>query len=345
MIVQKPQFPNPKNLKEDTPSSGNVPMRPIRVAVVGVGYLGSFHTEKYAHMDHVQLVGVVDADPARAKAVADKFNTRSFSDHRQLLGRVDAVSIAVPTPQHFIISRDFLEHDVDILIEKPMTTRLCEADELIKIAEQRRRIIQVGHLERFNPAVVALGQIVKEPRFIESHRLGLFKERGTDVSVVLDLMIHDIDIILSFVRCDLKHIHAAGIAVVTEQLDIANARLEFVNGCVANVTASRISMKNERKIRLFQKDAYISVDFANHDIILIRKDKKASGGIIPGMQIDKMSFAGKDALEDELKSFIAAVRNREAPQVTGQMGRDALKIALSIMEQINSTHGLLLGGK
>jgi predicted dehydrogenase len=318
-------------------------MDTIRVGVVGVGYLGSFHAEKYARMNHVDLVGVVDADPARAKVVAGKFNTQHFSDHRQLLGQVDAVSIAVPTPQHFVVSRDFLENDVDVLIEKPMTTRLAEADELIRIAEGRKLIIQVGHLERFNPAVVALAEIVKQPRFIESHRLSIFKERGTDVSVVLDLMIHDIDIILNLVRSELVHIHAAGIAVITEQLDIANARLEFANGCVANVTASRISTKNERKIRLFQRNAYISVDFANRDITLIRKDENAVGDIIPGMQIDKMNFAGKDALEDELKSFISAVRKRQMPEVTGQMGRDALKIALSIMDQINSTSSELLG--
>jgi predicted dehydrogenase len=276
--------------------------------------------------------------------VAERFHTRHFSDHRQLFGRVDAVSIAVPTPQHFAISRDFLDNGVDVLIEKPMTTRLDEADELIRIAEAKQRIIQVGHLERFNPAVVALAGIAHHPRFIESHRLGTFKERGTDVSVVLDLMIHDIDIILSFVRCQPKEIRAAGIAVITDEVDIANARLEFENGCVANVTASRISTKIERKIRLFQKDAYISVDFANLDISVIRRDDQAVGTVIPGMQIEKRSFAGKDALEDELKSFIAAVRLRKVPQVTGQMGRDALRIALAIMDQIKSTRSSILGG-
>jgi predicted dehydrogenase len=309
-------------------------MKTIRAAVVGVGYLGKFHAEKYARMEGVQLVGVVDGDPTRAKEVANLHQTQAYTDYRQLLGQVDAVSIAVPTPHHFEISKDFLLSNVDLLIEKPITISLDEADELVRLADQKDLIIQVGHLERFNPAVVALENKITTPRFIESHRLATFKERGTDVSVVLDLMIHDIDIILNFVRSDLTQIHAAGIPVITDQVDIANARLTFANGCVANVTASRISTKNERKIRLFQQDAYISVDFANHAIDIIRKDPNHKNGIIPGMQVNHLSFTHGDALDDELKSFINSVRNRTPAEVTGQMGRDALKIALSIMDQI-----------
>lgn len=199
----------------------------LRIGVVGAGYLGKFHAEKYAAMDGAQLVGVVDTDRETAEAVAGKCGTKAFADYRDLFGKVDAVSIVVPTPAHFQVGRDFLKNDVDIMIEKPMTTTLAEADELIRISESRGLIIQVGHLERFNSAVVALRDIVKKPMFIESHRLSIFKERGTDVSVVLDLMIHDIDIILNFVRSEIKTIHAAGIPVISGHVDIANARLEF----------------------------------------------------------------------------------------------------------------------
>ncbi|MCJ8500755.1 Gfo/Idh/MocA family protein [Desulfatitalea alkaliphila] len=311
----------------------------LRVGVVGVGYLGKFHAEKYARMPDVTLVGVVDADRRQADAVAQQLGTRALYDHKELLGQVDAVSIVVPTHHHFAISRDFLNHDVDVLIEKPMTEKLSEADELIRLAERHGCLIQVGHLERFNPAVVALDGVVQQPMFIESHRLSQFKERGLDVSVVLDLMIHDIDIILNFVQSPVKSIHAAGISVISGQVDIANARLEFQCGCVANVTASRISMKNERKIRLFQRDAYISVDFANNEITMVRPDGNGTvaDGVIPGMRIDQRCFTKADALDDELKSFVKAVRLRQPPEVTGVMGRDALKIALSIMDQIQRT--------
>jgi len=312
-------------------------MKKLRVGVVGVGYLGKFHAEKYSLMDDVDLVGVVDTNISQAEDVAGKVNTKAYPGHEDLLGKVDAVSIVVPTPAHYAVAKEFLENDVDVLIEKPMTTSLAEADELIRLSESRGLIIQVGHLERFNPAVVALQDIVKKPMFIESHRLSIYKERCTDVSVVLDLMIHDIDIISNFVRSDIISIHAAGTPVISGHVDIANARLEFKNGCVANVTASRISTKNERKIRLFQNDAYVSVDFASHEITIVQQTNKGAGGLIPGMDINKLCFIKGDALEDELKSFVKAVSRREAPEVTGQMGRDALKIALSIMEQISIT--------
>jgi len=249
----------------------------------------------------------------------------------------------VPTPVHFSVAKDFLENGVDVLIEKPMTITLEEADELIRFSASKGRIIQVGHLERFNPAVVALRDIVEKPMFIESHRLSIYKDRCTDVSVVLDLMIHDIDIILNFVKSDIDTIRAAGASVVSGSVDIANARLEFKSGCVANVTASRISTKNERKIRLFQKNTYISVDFANKGITIVKKNGQAEPSLIPGMNIRQISFSEGDALEDELKSFVKAVKEREIPEVTGQMGRDALKIALSIMNQISDTSSRFLG--
>ncbi len=317
-------------------------MKKLRVGVVGAGYLGRFHAEKYARMDDVELVCVVDIDKSRAEDVAGRFNTKAYSHHQYLFGKVDAVSIVVPTPAHFSVAKDFLENDIDVLIEKPMAETTEEADELIRFSKSKNLIIQVGHLERFNPAVVALQNIIKKPMFIESHRLSIYKDRCTDVSVVLDLMIHDIDIILNFVRSEITGIHAAGIPVISGQVDIANARLEFKSGCIANVTASRISTKNERKIRLFQKNAYISVDFANQGITVIQQNDNIEGGLIPGMEIKQLSFKKGDALEDELKSFVKAVRRREAPEVTGQMGRDALKIALSIMKQISDTNSRFL---
>jgi len=315
-------------------------MKRLQVGVVGVGYLGKFHAQKYRSMPDVELVGVVDPDPVQGEKVASENATAYFRDHRSLYGKVDAISVAAPTPTHFSIARDFLKQNVDVLIEKPMTSRIEDADELIRIAESNGSIIQVGHLERFNPAVVELRGRIDQPRFIESHRLSIYQGRCTDVSVVLDLMIHDIDLILNLVGSTIKSVHAAGIEVVSENIDIANARLEFDNGAVANVTASRISAKNERKLRLFQKDAYISIDFADHKITLVHPESNHGDDIIPGMKIEELKFDKGDALDDELKSFVHSVKHRQQPLVTGQMGRDALKTALTIMAQIkkNSQH-------
>ena len=314
------------------------PKEKIRVGVIGTGYLGKFHAEKYARMEDVDLVGVADIDSKAAEEVARQHHTRAYSDHRQLLEMVDAVSVVVPTSLHFDISRDFLDHNVDVLIEKPMTTNLEEADALISFADSKGLIIQVGHLERFNPAVVALRGIVNQPMFIESHRLSIYKDRALDVSVVLDLMIHDIDLISNIVGAGITEIRAAGVPVTTNEVDIANARLEFDSGCVANVTASRVSMKNERKIRLFQRDAYISVDFANHGITMIRRNDQVRDSLIPGMEIRQLDFEKGDALEDELKAFVQAVAMRKPPEVDGRVGRNALQIALKVMEQINTTN-------
>jgi predicted dehydrogenase len=284
------------------------------------------------------LVGVVDTNQARATEVAARFRTRAFTDYRELFGQADAVSVAVPTENHFSVGADCMNHDLDVLIEKPMTSTLEQADELINIAQSRKQILQIGHLERFNPAVVALEDIVQNPLFIEAHRLGIFKNRSTDVSVVLDLMIHDIDIIMNIVKSEIKSIQAAGAPVICEHADIANVRLEFASGCVANVTASRISTKNERKIRLFQKDAYVSVDFTSREITLIRRDESTTcaDNLIPGMDIQRLSFAAADVLEDELASYIQAVTTRRTPVVSGIAGRRALQVALSISNQINT---------
>ncbi len=312
-------------------------MAKVRAGVVGVGYLGKFHAQKYAAMENVELAGVADVNFEQAKAVAQDAGCTAYGDFKDLFGKVDAVSVAVTTPAHFKIAKGFLENDVDVLIEKPITTTLEEADELIHIAKNRGRIIQVGHLERFNPAVMAIKPVVDHPIFIESNRLSFYKDRGTDVSVVLDLMIHDIDIILSFVHSKIRYSHAMGVSVVSNKLDIANAHLEFENGAVANVTASRISSKSERKIRLFQKNGYISVDFANRSIIHVRPGADDPNCPIPGMHMEEKSFAEGDALAAEIKSFIEAVIHRRTPEVTGEMGRDALEVALSITSQIKET--------
>jgi predicted dehydrogenase len=319
-------------------------MKKLRVGVVGAGYLGTFHAEKYAGIEGVELVGVVDRTLETAKSVAQRFGTKAFDDYGDLIGVVDAVSIVVPTQLHFPISRDFLENDVDVLIEKPMTETLEEADALIQIAGSRGRIIQVGHLERFNPAVMALEEVLERPLFIESERLHIPKEaeegkqaRGTEVDVVLDLMIHDIDIVLSLVRSEIKSIHALGVPVITSNVDIANARLVFENGCVANITASRISLKNMRKIRIFQKDTYVSADLANHEMAVFRKDGKGSALPIPGVSFEVNNFEKADALKSELEAFVHSVRSRGVPAVSGRDGRNALGVALSIMDQIQET--------
>jgi len=318
-------------------------MKKLRVGVIGTGYLGKFHAEKYADMEDAELVCVVDINRKQAAEIAKKHGVKAYFSPDEILGKVDAVSIVVPTPLHYQVSRMFLEHDVDVLIEKPITTTLKEADSLIDLAESRGFIIQVGHLERFNPAVIALEDVLKTPMFIESHRLSIFQPRGTDVDVVLDLMIHDIDIILNLVKSEITNIQAAGIPVITNHGDIANARLEFAGGCVANVTASRISLKNERKLRLFQRDAYISVDFANREITVIRRDGNAQDSVIPGTDISTRCFTKSDALLAELVSFVQSVKNRVSPEVTGKMGRDALQVALNIIEQIQRSHRKFLG--
>jgi len=313
-------------------------MEKLRVGVVGTGYLGKFHAEKYAAIEDVDLVGVVDVNRAAAEAVAGKLNTTACTDFRDLFGRVDAVSIVVPTRYHFEVAQSFLEQGVDILLEKPMTETLDEADRLVEMAESTGAMLQVGHLERFNPAVAPLKEIVKKPLFIESHRLSIYKSRGTDVSVVLDLMIHDIDIILNFVGSAVTDIRAAGMAVISDSVDIANARLEFASGCVANVTASRISTRNERKLRMFQKDAYIAIDFADSGITIIDKSEDGEASrLIPGVSVKNLSFMKWDALEQEIRAFVKSVRHRETPEVSGRVGREALRVALDVADQIQRT--------
>jgi predicted dehydrogenase len=309
-------------------------MAKLKVGVIGVGYLGKFHAEKYAAMDDVELVGVADIHPDTAAAVAEKCRTTMYADYRELLPHVQAVSIVVPTTIHHQVASDCLNQGVDTLIEKPMTGTLTEADDLIAKADAQNLIIQVGHLERFNPAVLAMQEHLTHPMFIESIRIHMFKNRGTDVDVVLDLMIHDIDIVLSIVDSPLRTIHTVGVPVVTPHTDIANARLIFENGCTANVTVSRISRDNIRRLRIFQPRCYIAVDYAKKEIMVIRQRSERGENGLPREEVITSSFVEKDALESELQDFVANVRNRTRPTVSGREGRRALAVAFQIMAQI-----------
>ncbi|HEY7746097.1 MAG TPA: Gfo/Idh/MocA family oxidoreductase [Desulfuromonadales bacterium] len=310
-------------------------MSRLRAGVIGVGYLGRFHAQKYAALENVDLVGVADVSRDRAEEVATEVGTTAFSDYHELLAQVDLVSIVVPTQYHFPVAKECLEAGCHILLEKPVTQTVAEADELIRMAADRRLVFQVGHLERFNPAILALKGVLKNPLFIESHRLAPFKLRGTDVNVVLDLMIHDIDIILNMVPSTVKVVNSVGVPVLSNEVDIANARLQFENGCVANVTASRASREAMRKIRIFQSDAYISIDYQERKIAIFRKG--GEGFPIPGLPnvtMEEKSFEQGDALLAEIRAFIDAVSSGTAPPVTGEDGKRALELALQINKKL-----------
>ena len=310
-------------------------MTKLRAAVFGVGYLGRFHAQKYAGHGGVELVGVVDSNPQRAAEVAAEVGCAAFTDHRDLLGKVDLVSIAVPTQYHHAVARDSLLADCHVLVEKPITQTVAEAEELIALAAERKLVLQVGHLERFNPAVKALDGLLDNPLFIESHRLAPFKPRGTDVNVVLDLMIHDIDILLCLVGHPITNINSVGLPVLSGEVDIANARLQFANGCVANVTASRASRETLRKIRIFQKDAYFSIDYQNRTIAIFKRQPGAN--LIPGLPdivMEERAFPQGDPLRDEIEAFIASVQSGQPPVVSGVDGKRALEVAMQITSRL-----------
>ena len=309
-------------------------MEKIKVGVIGVGYFGQFHAEKYARMEDVELVGVVDIDPSRARAIAKEVRAQPFFHHSEILDRVQAVSIAVPTPLHYKIAMDFLARGIDVLLEKPISKDLEEAQELIDLAESKGLILQVGHLEQFNGPLLALEGIIQNPMFIESNRLGPFLTRGTDIDIVLDLMIHDIDIILSWVDARVKWFHAVGIPVLTPHIDIANVRIEFENGCTANLTASRVSREKVRKIRLFQSNGYLSIDFLTQKVVFASKKESPRKEEFPEILVQKIPVKRVDPLEIEIQSFLQCVRNRKPPRVSGKDGKRALELALQIIQQI-----------
>ncbi|MDI7258372.1 MAG: Gfo/Idh/MocA family oxidoreductase [Thermodesulfobacteriota bacterium] len=309
-------------------------MDKIRVGVVGAGYFGQFHAEKYSKMEGVELVGVVDIDPPRVREIAKRFQTQSFLRHSDLFGKVQAVSIAAPTPFHHSITKDFFVYGIDVLLEKPISSTLEEADELIGLAEQKGLIFQVGHLERFNGALSAAEGMIQNPFFIDSQRLGPFPGRGDEVDVVLDLMVHDIDIVLNLVNSKVKELDAVGLPILTRHFDIANARIEFENGCRANLTASRISEDKIRKTRIFQPGGTVTIDYLSQKASSSERVTPSETQRHPEMVAKEIPVKKVDLLEAEILSFLQSVRDRRGPKVSGRDGKQALKVALQIVQKI-----------
>lgn len=305
----------------------------IRLGVVGVGYLGRFHALIYSRMPNVQLVGVVDVDQETARRVADECQCEAFDQARKLLGKVDAVSIVVPTSAHLDEARPFLQAGVHMLLEKPIASTVEAGEEIVRLAEESAVILQIGHLERFNAGVMALAERIRKPRFIEAHRMGGFVERATDVDVVSDLMIHDIDIILSLVKSDITAISAVGTPVLTQHVDIANARLEFANGTVANVIASRVSEKKMRRIRVFEQNRYESLDFIDQRIETAYP-KPRPGENWPEVVMEQLDIDPVKPLDAELAAFVDCVTEGTPPLVDGRVGQEALRVAMRVKQEI-----------
>ena len=306
-------------------------MKKIKVAVIGVGYLGKFHAEKYKINKKVDLVGVVDSNKERRTEISKKLNVLQFSNYKEVLPKVDAVSIAVPTNLHYEIGKIFLENGKHVLLEKPFTSTLAQAKTLGKIADSKKIILQIGHLERFNKAFLKLENIIQRPLFIECNRISPFKIRGTEVDVIMDLMIHDLDIILKLNKSNIKNIQAKGIKVLTNKADIANARITFENGCICNLSSSRISEKVERKTRIFQKNAYFSIDYQTNRLDTYTKESNKS---IQSIKRKSYQYENNDSLKKEIESFIDCVKLKKSPIVSSKDGINALKYALQISNKI-----------
>jgi predicted dehydrogenase len=315
-------------------STENSTDKPIRVGVVGVGYLGSIHAQIYKRMPNVELVGVVDTHEQAAQAVAEKCGCQSWTSAEALLDKVDAVSIVVPTGLHLPVARPFLENKIHMLLEKPVAPTYEESEQLVRLAEESGVVFQVGHLERYNAGVMALAERAKQPRFIEVHRLGPFVARATDVDVVTDLMIHDIDIVLELVGSKIADIHAMGVPVITDHVDIANARIIFENGAVANVTASRVSSKKFRRIRVFERDHYYGLDYTDQRLETARAQHREGEGEWPDIVTEEISIEPRPPLDAELEDFIHNVRTGSKPLVDGRVGLEALRVALLVKEKI-----------
>lgn len=307
-------------------------MAVLKCAVIGVGYLGRFHAQKYQMLAGAELVAVSDCNLDTCERVALELKVPGFTDYHALFGKVDAVSIAATTRQHYAIAKECLEQGIHVLIEKPITERVEEADELIHLAKNKNLCLQVGHLERFNPAFVALKENLDSPLFIDAQRLAPFSPRGADVNVIFDLMIHDIDLIQDLVQSPIVHMEAHGTSILTKTIDIAQVRIHFENLCVANLTASRISYVRERKMRLFQKSGYISVDFQNNQLALFKKKPLTEG--MPEVLKEELQFEKSDALLKQIQAFIQAIAEKKVPFVSGKEGRDALVTAESITSLI-----------
>lgn len=301
----------------------------IRIGVIGIGYLGKFHLEKFQKNKDCQLVWLIDKNIKNLKNYKDKYNVST--NYKEIVNDVDAVSIVTPTVNHYEIARYFIERNKHVLIEKPMTQTVSEAKKLINLAKKHKKTIQIGHLERFNPVIRKVSSLIKNPLFIEVHRLAQFNPRSTDVNVVYDLMIHDIDITTSLVPSKIKKISSFGKSIITNKIDIANARLEFLNGTIANLTASRISQKSERKIRIFEKDRYLSLDFLQPKLKIVEKVKKKSSKLFKTLEYN---YKKTDALNDEIIDFINSIRMNKKPLVDGIQGMEALKLAAAISKKL-----------
>ena len=310
------------------------PSTPLRLGVIGVGHLGKHHARIAAGVAGARLTAVADTQRDRAVAAAAAAGAKVFEDYRDLFGQVDAVTVAAPTEKHHEIALAFLERGVSVLVEKPITRALPEADALIAAAKQSGATLATGHTERYNPAVAAVLPLVSTPRFIEVHRLGVFPDRSLDIDVVFDLMIHDLDIILALVKSEVSAIEAVGVPVLTDKFDIANARLRFASGCIANVTASRISRERVRKIRFFQPDAYISIDYAEQSVEGYRLKRRE--GQRPEIQGGQLPVAREEPLKREIEDFVGAVRDKRAPLVSGEDGRRALALAQAIADKMET---------
>ena len=314
-------------------------MNPIRCAVIGAGYLGRFHAQKIQFLKQATLVAICDLNADVCEAASQEFGVPSYQTHRELFGKVDAVCIAATTNAHYAIAKDCLKAGLHVLIEKPITETVEQAEELIALARKHQVKLQVGHMERFNAARLALDEYLNTPLFIESNRLAPFNPRGTDVNVVLDLMIHDIDLIQTMVRSPIKSIDAHGAPVLSQSIDIANARITFKNHCVANVTASRVSFKTERKTRIFQQNSYISIDYHNKQLAVFTKGEGEMFPGIPDVKRHQSVFDKGDALLEEITAFVNCIINDTTPLVTGEEGREALSTAAQISDMIQ--HNLM----
>jgi len=306
----------------------------LRAAVIGVGYLGRFHAQKYKLIQDVDLVAVCDARPDRGQAIAKEVATEFVDDFKKLKGRVDLITVAASTRSHYEIAKWCLENHIAVFVEKPITVTSEEAQILVDIAEKNEVTLQVGHVERFNPAMTSAEKVLKNPLFIEVHRLAPFTPRGADVDVVLDLMIHDLDVISSLVKSEVKSVSAVGVPVLTKLVDIANARIEFESGTIANITASRVSMQTTRKFRVFERDKYLSIDFGKGSVDLLTKTGEWADGGIPPLNHESWSLEKGDALLAETQSFVDCVRDKKRPVVSGEDGRNALRLAEKILEKI-----------
>jgi predicted dehydrogenase len=313
------------------------PEKQLRAVVIGVGSLGQHHARVYTQLPGVVLAGVADADPARAAEIGRRHHCRHSGDFTELLDGADVASIVVPTHAHHAVAKACLERGVSILLEKPMTLTLAEADDLLRLAAEHRAVLQVGHIERFNEAIQELKKLAGTPRFIEVHRLGPFSQRNTDIGVVLDLMIHDLDIIRDLAGAPVTRVDAVGVRVLSDHEDIANARLTLANGCVANVTASRVTLEARRKIRIFTDQRYVSIDYQKQTLDIYRLKRPVGPGETNLMSLiarEHRAFGKQEPLKAELAAFVHAVRTGERPVVTGQDGREALALALTIAEQV-----------